>query len=179
MNERIRVKEVRVIGPDGKQLGIMSTRDALEMAYDMGLDLVLIAPNVRPPVAKILDYGKFKYEEKKRMKQAKKKSHGEVKEISMRPNIGDNDLKVKLKKMREFFDDGAKVKVRIFFRGREMVHTDRGFDLADRIVKELEGEAALEVKPKLEGRNLTFMLRPIRKQGGKKNAENEDQKSGS
>lgn len=157
----------------------MSTKDALAMAYDMGLDLVLIAPNVRPPVAKILDYGKFKYEEKKRLRQAKKKSHGEVKEISMRPNISDNDLGVKIKKMREFFDDGAKVKVRIFFRGREMVHTDRGFDLADRIVKELDGEAALEIKPKLEGRNLTFMLRPIRKQGGRKNAENEDKKGSS
>jgi len=141
----------------------MSTRDAIEMAQEQGLDLVLIAPNVKPPVAKILDYGKFKYEEKKRKKKLKKKSHGEVKEISMRPNISDNDLNVKLKKIREFFEDEAKVKVRIFFRGREMVHTERGFDLAERIIKELEGEAQVEVKPKLEGRNLTFMLRPIKK----------------
>ena len=152
-----------MIGPDGKQIGLMNTKDAIEMAQDMGLDLVLIAPNVKPPVAKILDYGKFKYEEKKRKKKAKKKTHGEVKDISMRPNISDNDLNVKLKKIREFFEHGSKVKVRIFFRGREMVHTERGFELADRIIKELEGESQVEVKPKLEGRNLTFMLRPTKK----------------
>ncbi len=170
VNERIRVPQVRVIGPDGRQLGIMKTRDALELAYSMGLDLVEVAPNANPPVAKIMDYGKFKYEEKKKMKEAKKKQAGEVKEISMRPRIDPHDLEVKLRKMREFLEDGHRVKVRIFFRGREIVHVDAGKKLFDEIVERLKDVAVLEIKPKLDGKNLTGMLRPIGKKGGKSNA---------
>ena len=149
----------------------MKTRDALQLAYDMGYDLVLVAPSVAPPVAKIMDYGKFKYEEKKKHKQNKKV--GEVKEISMRPNISDNDLSVKIKKIKKFLGEGRKVKVRIFFRGREIVHTERGYDLANKIKESLALDGVIEVEPKLEGVNMIFLFRPLKKQGGS-NAQNEN-----
>lgn len=166
VNERIRVPEVRVIGPDGKQLGVMKTRDAIELAYSMNLDLVEVAPNVKPPVAKIMDYGKFKYEEKKRKKEAKKKQAGEVKEISFRPSIDKHDLETKLKKVREFLEDGHKVKVKIFFKGREIVHQDKGFKLINSILEELSDMSAVEVPPKMEGRYITSLIRPTIKKGG-------------
>ncbi len=174
MNERIRVPRVRLIGPDGKQMGIVRTSEALEMAYSMGLDLVEVAPNANPPVAKIMDYGKFKYEEKKRQKEAKKKQTGDLKEISFRPTISDHDLQVKLKKIREFLELGQRVRIRVFFRGREIVHQDRGRKLLDRIVGEVSDISVVESSPQMEGRNIILMIRPIIKKGGKKDAQNED-----
>ncbi len=166
INERIRVPQVRVIGPDGKQLGVMRTRDALELAYSMGLDLVEVAPNARPPVAKIMDYGKYRYLEKKRKKEAKKKQGGEVKEIEFRPNIGQHDLEVKVRRIREFLEDGNKVKIRVFFRGREIVHKDRGYEVLNRVLDMIRDLGDAEAQPKMEGRNLICIVRPVRK-GGK------------
>ena len=152
-----------VIGPDGKQIGIMKTRDAIQLAYDMGLDLVEVSPNANPPVCKILDYGKFKYEERKKQKEAKKKQAGEVREISMGPRISEHDLGVKLKKVREFLGDGAKVKIRIFFKGRELAHPEYGEELIKKILEELKEEAQVEIPPKMDGRNLTCLLKPVKK----------------
>jgi translation initiation factor IF-3 len=175
VNERIRVPQVRVVGPDGKQLGVMKTRDALELAYSMGLDLVEVAPTASPPVVKIMDYGKFKYEEKKRLKEAKKKQTGELKEISMRPTIDSHDLQVKMRKIREFLENGNRVKITMFFRGREIVHQDMGRDLLNRVLEELSDISVVEVPPSLEGRHLSVMVRPIKKKsGGKKDAQTED-----
>lgn len=181
VNERIRVPQVRVVGPDGKQLGIMKTKDALELAYSMGLDLVEVAPNANPPVVKIMDYGKFKYEEKKRQKEARKKMAGELKEISLRPNIDPHDLEVKLRKIREFLEDGHRVKITVFFRGREIVHKERGVKLLDKIVEELQELGVVDVAPSMEGNRLSLRLRPIskKKTGGEKDAKDEDQKVGS
>ncbi|HDM90845.1 MAG TPA: translation initiation factor IF-3 [candidate division WOR-3 bacterium] len=176
VNERIRVPQVRVIGPDGRQMGIMRTRDAIELAYSMGLDLVEVSPNARPPVAKIMDYGKFKYEEKKKQKEAKKKQAGEVKEISLSPRIDPHDLEVKIKKMREFLIDGHRVKIRVFYRGREIVHVDAGRKVFDEIVEQLRDVAAIEIQPKLEGKNLIGMLKPLTRKGGKSNAKSENEK---
>ncbi|MDI6851765.1 MAG: translation initiation factor IF-3 [bacterium] len=159
VNEKIRAYEVRVIGPDGSHLGIMKTKDALKLAYEYGLDLVEVSPNANPPVCKILDYGKLKYEEQKKQKEAKKRQQGEVREITMSPRISDHDLNVKLKKIREFLEDGSKVRVIIRFKGRELVHPEWGNEIYEKIVQQLEGEAEVEVPPKMEGKNLTFLLR--------------------
>ncbi len=163
VNERIRVPEVRVIGPDKKQLGIMRTRDAIELARSMGLDLVEVAPNERPPVARIMDYGKFKYEEKKREKERKAKAKGRVKDISIRPRIDEHDFEVKLRKMREFLEKGDKVRVKMMFRGREIVHKDQGEKVMKRIIDELSDMSVVDVPIKMEGRFMTMMLRPISK----------------
>ncbi len=150
---------MRVIGHDGKHLGIMKTRDAIKIAYEVGLDLVEVDPNANPPVCKILDYGKFKYEEQKKEKEAKKKQQGEVREITMSPRISEHDLDVKLKKVREFLSSGNKVRIKIMFRGREMAHPEWGTELFEKIKSKLEGEAIVESQPKVEGRDLTFILK--------------------
>lgn len=150
---------MRVIGPDGKHLGIMKVKDALKLAYDAGLDLVEVDPNANPPVCKILDYGKFKYEEQKKQKEAKKKQQGEVREITMGPRISDHDLDVKLKKVREFLASGDKVRIKIMFKGREMAHPEWGDELYNKIVAKLEDVAVVEVPPKMEGKNLSFLLK--------------------
>ncbi|HOK22724.1 MAG TPA: translation initiation factor IF-3 [Candidatus Hydrothermia bacterium] len=159
VNERIRAYEVRVIGPDGKHLGIVKTKEAIKIAHEIGLDLVEVDPNANPPVCKILDYGKLKYEEQKKQKEAKKKQLGEVREITMGPRILDHDLEVKLKKAREFLELGNKVRIKIMFRGREMAHLEWGDELFKKITARLEDSAQVEVPPKMEGRNLTFLLK--------------------
>ncbi len=168
VNERIRAHEVRVIGPDGKQYGIMRTSDALDLAYSMGLDLVEVAPHERPPVAKILDYGKLKYEEKvrKRRNRDGKKQASEPKEISVRPRIDEHDLQVKLKRMREFLEEGRKVKVKMMFRGREMKYVDKGEEVMKRIIDELSDISVVDVPIKREGRFMTMMLRSTVKKKG-------------
>jgi len=154
------VPEVRVIGPDGKQLGIMKTSEALELAYSQNLDLVEVAPHERPPVVKIMDYGKFKYEMKKREKASKKTSKaGEVKEIGMRPHIDDHDLQIKMRKMREFLEAGMKVRIKVMFRGREVVHKDHGEKLLKRIIDELSDIATVDVPIQFEGRIMSVLLR--------------------
>lgn len=162
MNERIRSKEVRLIDENGTNHGIIETSKALKMAYDADLDLVLISPNQEPPVAKILNYGKYKYELEKKAKEAKKKQHTvDVKEVKIRYKIDTHDYQVRIKNIQKFIAQGNKVKIVIMMRGREMQHSNLAFDLANRFVEDLKDEPMIiEKKPMLEGRNVTLYLGP-------------------
>ncbi|WP_037351284.1 translation initiation factor IF-3 [Anaeroarcus burkinensis] len=161
INEEIRVREVRVTTAEGEQLGIMQVRDALQMAIEQNLDLVEVAPTARPPVCRIMDYGKFKYEQQKRDKEAKKKQKiVTIKEVKLRPNIEDHDFDVKKKNALRFLEDGDKVKVTIMFRGRELSHPELGRVLLVRMAKELVDIANVERDPKLEGKNMIMILNP-------------------
>jgi len=166
VNRQIRAREVRLIDETGTQVGIVPLQEALTLAEEKGLDLVEIAPQAKPPVCKIMDYGKFKYELKKKEREArrKQKEHAiEVKDIRMKVRIDEHDLRVKLKHMREFLEDGDKVRVRIRFRGRENVHPELGDRLFRRIVEELKDVGDVEVHPKREGPFLVFTLAPKRR----------------
>ena len=161
LNEDIRDKEIRVIGASGDQLGIMAPKTALDMAYDQGLDLVKIAPTANPPVCRIMDYGKFRFEQSKKEKEAKKNQHvTEVKEIRMSPGIDIGDFNVKLRNAQKFLSDGNRVKVTVRFRGREMAHTDIGRNLLVKFASECQDIANLEKNPKLDGRNMSMFLAP-------------------
>ncbi len=152
---------MRVIGADGQQLGILSVRDAVRAAADIGLDLVEVAGNADPPVCKILDFGKYKYEAQKKKNEARKKQRViEVKEIKMRPSIDDHDYNVKVGHMRRFLDDGDKVKVTIRFRGRELAHQDLGLKVLDRVREQLDDLAKVEQVPKVEGRQMVMVIAP-------------------
>lgn len=159
INEQIRDKEVRLIGEDGEQLGIMPAKDAMKLAREANLDLVKIAPAAKPPVCKIIDYGKYKYELARKDKEAKKKQKvTEVKEIRLSPNIDDNDLNTKANQARKFITHGDKVKVALRFRGREMAHTASSKVILDNFFKILEDIAIIEKPAKLEGRNMIMFL---------------------
>ena len=159
INEQIRDKEVRVIGEDGEQLGIMSTKEAQKLADDAGLDLVKIAPTAKPPVCKIVDYGKYRYEQARREKEAKKKQKTiEIKEIRLSPNIDTNDLNTKMNAARKFLSKGDKVKVTLRFRGREMAHMASSKHILDDFAENLADVATLEKAPKVEGRSMTMFL---------------------
>ena len=161
LNEDIRDKEIRVIGSTGEQLGIMSPRDALAKAYDQGLDLVKIAPNATPPVCKIMDYGKFRFEQTKKEKEAKKNQHvTEIKEVRMSPGIDTNDFNVKVKNAQKFLKDGNRVKVTVRFRGREMAHTEIGKTLLVRFGEMCQDIANVDKEPKLDGRHMSMFLCP-------------------
>lgn len=162
MNERIRAKEVRLIDQDGQNHGVISTQKALQMAYDADLDLVLINPNQEPPVAKILNYGKYKYELEKRAKEAKKKQHTvDVKEIKIRYKIDTHDYQVRIKSIEKFIAQGNKVKIVVMLRGREMQHSNLAFDLANKFMQDMENmPVVIEKKPQLEGRNVTLYVAP-------------------
>ena len=161
INGAIRVPKVRCIDPDGNQLGIIDTRDAIEKAGDFGLDLVEVQPNAAPPVCKILDYGKFKYEAQKRANEARKKQKTiEVKEIKFRPNIDEHDYQVKMRNVSKFLAAGDKVKVTLRFRGREMAHQERGARVLARVREETEEVAKVEAMPKLEGRQMVMVIAP-------------------
>jgi translation initiation factor IF-3 len=161
VNERIRVPQVRVIGDDGEQIGVLSTREALEMARAKGLDLVEVAPNVRPPVCRILDYGKYKYEQNRRARKAKKKQHQmQLKEVKMRPKIEEHDYGFKVQHAREFLTDRDKVKLTVMFRGREMAHPELGHRLIQKVIAALDDIASVESSPRSEGRTLTAVLAP-------------------
>jgi len=153
---------VRLIDPDGKQLGIVPTSDALKQADEFGVDLVEVAPNANPPVCRLMDYGKYKYELKKQQSAKKQKVHP-MKEIKFRPNIGDHDLNVKINHIKDFLSSGHKTRVRIFFRGREIVHSDIGHELAQKIIDEVKEVGAVDSAPKLEGKNLLMVLSPKKK----------------
>ena len=164
INEQIRDKEVRVIGENGEQLGIMSSKEAMALAEEAGVDLVKIAPNAQPPVVRIVDYGKFKYEQMKREKEAKKKQHVvEIKEIRLTPNIDTNDLNTKINAAKKFLKDGDRVKVTLRFRGREMAHMATSKHILDDFAEGLSDCAVIEKAPKVEGRSMTMFL------AGKKN----------
>ena len=159
LNEQIRDKEIRLVGEDGEQLGIMSAKDALKMAKEAGLDLVKIAPTAKPPVCKIVDYGKYRYEQARREKEAKKKQKvTEVKEIHLSPNIDVNDLTTKANQARKFVEKGNKVKVALRFRGREMAHMATGKEVLDTFFEKVSDVAVVEKPAKLEGRNMIMVL---------------------
>ena len=161
LNEEIRDKEVRVIGPDGTMLGIMSAADALKQAEEQDYDLVKISPNAVPPVCKIMDYGKFRFEQMKKEKEAKKNQKViELKEIRLSLNIDTNDFNTKVNQAAKFLQQGHKVKVSIRFRGREMAHTSLGIDVEQRFAQALEGKAVVDKQPKLEGRSMMMFLSP-------------------
>lgn len=159
INEQIRDREVRLVGADGEQLGIMSSREAYQKAQEAGLDLVKIAPKAQPPVCKIIDYGKYKYEQTRKEKEARKKQKIiEVKEVRMSPNIDQNDFNTKVNAARKFLSKGDKVKVSIRFRGREMAHTQASKPMLDEFAAKLADVANVEKPPKMEGRFMTMFL---------------------
>ena len=159
INEQIRDREVRLIGEDGEQLGIMSSREAMKLAAEANLDLVKIAPTAKPPVCKIIDYGKYKYEQTRKEKEAKKKQKTvEVKEVRLSPNIDTNDLNTKVNNAKKFIGKGNKVKVTLRFRGREMAHMASSRHVLDDFAKQLADVATVEKAPKVEGRSMTMFL---------------------
>ena len=161
MNTEIEAKSVRLVDADGEMVGVVSIREALDMAAEVGLDLVEVSPNADPPVCKILDLGKYKYEVQKKKNEARKKQKViDIKEIKLRPNIDDNDYNIKMRNMRKFITDGDKVKVTLRFRGREMAHQHLGMDLLNRVQKDTEVFAKLEQYPKMEGRQMMMVLAP-------------------
>lgn len=161
INERIRVPQVRLIDEEGNQVGVVDTRDALEMARSKNLDLMEVAPEANPPVCKITDYGKFKYEKKKKEQQAKKKqSTTKVKEVQLRPHTGEHDLDYKFKNVRTFLEDGDKAKITMLFRGREMAHTEPGYKIMRELADKMKDIAVVEAEPKLEGRRMIMILAP-------------------
>jgi translation initiation factor IF-3 len=161
VNEKIRAPEVRVIGHDGQQLGIIPIRKALELAAMEHLDLVEVAPNAAPPVCKVMDYGKFKYQQNKRSQEAKKKQTViQVKEVKIRPKTDEHDLQVKIRHIKRFLAQKDKAKVTILFRGREIAYADQGMKVLERIREELKDEILIEQQPKMEGRNLIMILAP-------------------
>ena len=161
INDDIDVAQVRLVDADGEMVGVLATREAIEMAAEVGLDLVEVSPNADPPVCKILDYGKFKYEAQKKANEARKKQKViEVKEIKMRPGIDEHDYQTKMKAVRKFLENGDKVKLTIRFRGREMAHQDLGMKVLDRVRQEVDEQAKVEQFPKTEGRLMTMVIAP-------------------
>ena len=174
----IRVPQVRVVDNEGNQLGVMATRDALTAAEEAGLDLVEVAPTAAPPVCRIMDYGKYKYQLSKKAKEAKKKqSVVLVKEMKMRGKTEEHDFQFKLRNIRKFLAEGNKVKVSIIFRGREITHTDLGMGMLKRVAEELKDAATVEAPPRLEGRNMSMMISPVQQKDTQKQTEQTQQQS--
>ena len=174
INQRIRAREVRLIDETGQQLGVVPIREALAMSEERGVDLVEVAANANPPVCRMMDFGKYKYELKKQANAKKQKIHT-IKEIKFRPNIGGHDLDVKVSRIREFLEDENKAKIRIFFRGREIVHPEIGRALANKILERVADIGGIDMPPRLEGKNLIMVISPKKStaQGGKDDAKNE------
>ncbi|MEQ8236128.1 MAG: translation initiation factor IF-3 [Syntrophomonadaceae bacterium] len=161
VNEDIRVKEVRLVSEDGEQLGIVPIREALALAEEKGVDLVEVAPSAKPPVCRMMDYGKFKFEQSKREKESRKKQKIiSIKEVKMRPNIEEHDFQVKAKNARKFLTAGDKLKFTIMFRGRQITHPELGEKLCIQLAKELSDISSVEKSPKVEGRNMVMILVP-------------------
>ncbi len=161
INEEIHIREVRVTSATGEQLGVMLTREALHMAEEQHLDLVEVAPKAKPPVCRIMDFGKYRYEQQKREKEAKKKQKVvSIKEVKLRPNIEQHDFDVKLKNALRFVEEGNKVKVTIMFRGRELSHPELGKEVLSRVAEKLGGLVSIERNAKLEGKNMTMIVAP-------------------
>ena len=169
LNERIRDREVRLIGDDGAQLGIVPTREALGIAKEKGLDLFVVQPDATPPVAKIMDYGRFKFEQREKSRETKRKHHiVDVKEIKMRYKIEEHDYQVKLKNAQKFLNDGDKIKVLTILRGREMQHKDMAMQLMTKFAVELKKLGMMDREPKMEGKSVIMILSPIPQRGGGK-----------
>jgi translation initiation factor IF-3 len=182
INERIRVKEVRLIDENGEQVGVVSTEDAMERARNAELDLVEVAPEAKPPVCRLLDYSKYRYEQEQKAKQARKHQQQiNVREIKLRPKIADHDYETKKGHVERFLRGKNKVKITIMFRGRETAHPERGRALLQRLFDDLDGLATIEHEPEQEGRNMTMLLAPsreaMRDDGGQPDSESEDSDS--
>ncbi len=178
INDEIRIREVRVTGADGEQLGIMPTRDAQKLAEDQHLDLVEVAPHAKPPVCRIMDFGKYRYEQQKREKEARKKQKIiTIKEVKLRPHIEQHDFEVKLKSALRFVEEGNKVKLTIMFRGRELSHPELGKAVLDKAVEKLGSLVNVEKTAKLEGKNMTMIVSPKTKQAAKKIADKVTEKT--
>ncbi|HEY3943401.1 MAG TPA: translation initiation factor IF-3 [Acidimicrobiales bacterium] len=161
MNDRIRAREVRLVDPDGQQLGIKPLPEALTIARGLDLDLVEVAPMANPPVCRIMDYGKFKFDEAQRAKESRRKAvHVGIKEMKYRPKIGPGDFDTKTRQVSRFLDEGHKVKITIMFRGREVFHPELGKRILDRIADQMNGSAKVEAEPRLDGRNMVMVLAP-------------------
>ncbi len=166
-NEQIRARELRVIGAEGEQLGILSRSEAIAVAREQGFDLVEVAATADPPVCRIMDYGKFKYETQKKKQEAKKRQTVvQIKEIKIRPKTDSHDYDTKVRHIKRFLEDGDRVKVTVFFRGREIVHKDRGFSILERIVVDTKDFGKVEQEAKAEGRTLQMLLSPLPKKVG-------------
>jgi translation initiation factor IF-3 len=164
INDRIRVEQVRLVDQDGQQLGIRSTREALELARDQDLDLVEVAPTANPPVCRIMDYGKFKFDEAQKVKESRRKSQGTgIKEMKYRPKIGPGDFDTKTRLVAKFLEEGHKVKITIMFRGREVYHPELGKRILDRVAETIGDGAKVEAEARLDGRNMTMVLAPDRR----------------
>ena len=164
MNERIRAREVRLVDPDGNQLGIKLLPEALSIAREMDLDLVEVAPLANPPVCRIMDYGKFKFDEAQRLRESRRTgASGGIKEMKYRPKIGNGDFDTKTRQVGKFLQDGHKVKITIMFRGREVYHPELGRKILDRIAEKVEGAAKIESEARLDGRNMVMVLAPDRR----------------
>lgn len=159
VNEQIKVNEVRVVDEEGEMKGVMSVPDAIALAEEAGLDLVEVSPNASPPVCKILDYGKYKYEQQKKASEARKKQKVvDVKEVKIRPGIEEHDYQVKLRNSRRFLENGDKLKVTMRFRGREMAHQNIGMDVLKRMIEELSDVGKVDLQPKMEGRQIIMVM---------------------
>ncbi len=164
INDRIRVDQVRLVDQDGAQLGIRSTREALELARNQDLDLVEVAPTANPPVCRIMDYGKFKFDEAQKFKESRRKSQGTaIKEMKYRPKIGPGDFETKTRLVNKFLEEGHKVKITIMFRGREVFHPELGKRILDRVAEQVGETAKIEAHARLDGRNMTMVLAPDRR----------------
>ena len=163
-NEEIRVPRVRVIGADGEMVGVLSRDEALRLAEDAGMDLVEIQPNAEPPVCRVMDFGKFRFEMQKKASAARKKTKQvEIKEVKFRPTTDDGDYAIKLRNMRRFIEEGDKIKITIRFKGREMAHTELGVQMIQRLEEDLKEEVVIESRPRLEGRQMVMMVAPKKK----------------
>ncbi|MBT0664533.1 translation initiation factor IF-3 [Geobacter pelophilus] len=161
INQAIRAREVRVIGPESEQIGILSLGDALAMAAEKELDLVEVSPTAVPPVCRIMDFGKFKYQQSKKLQEAKKKQvQVQLKEVKLRPKTDDHDLDFKVKHVKRFLEEGNKAKITMVFRGREITHTNLGLEILEKISEELQEIAVIEVRPKMEGRSMYMIVAP-------------------
>ena len=161
INEQIKVPEIRLIGADGQQVGVMPVKEALAMAAEANLDLVEVAPQAAPPVCRIMDYGKYKYQQSKKQQEARRRQTIiQVKEVKVRPKIEEHDMAFKLRNAKRFLSEGDKVKISVIFRGREIAHTDRGFRMLALMSEALAEVATVEQHPKLEGRNLSMIVTP-------------------
>lgn len=180
MNRRIRIPQVRVIGADGEQLGVMDTREALQLAQNEGLDLVEISPSARPPVCRILDFGKYQYEEAKNQKKAKKRQQStQMKEMRYRPKIDEHDIKFKTNQLREFLQEGHKVRAYVEFRGREMTHTEFGHQILERIKEMLSDVGQPESNVRMEGRRMSLIIDPKKGAGKQKKEQAKQPEKGS
>jgi translation initiation factor IF-3 len=164
INDRIRAREVRLVAADGEQLGVMPLPDALAIATEQGLDLVEVAPNAEPPVCRVMDFGKFKYEQDQRRKESRRKATNIIiKEMKFRPKIDPHDYETKMKHVERFLEEGSKVKLTIMFRGREMAHPELGLRILERVAEQVNELAMVESAPRQDGRNMTMVLNPIKR----------------